>query len=74
MNKLMIVMLILLSSCVEQTKELISDVKSNFNNSSIGKRCDIKNKVICYEQNHEAASYSCVSVEKPMCKKEEEMK
>jgi hypothetical protein len=62
-----------LSSCVEQTKEKIVEIKSMIGRSPLGKHCDEKNQVICYSKS-ENSGFDCVKVEKPMCKQEEMIK
>ena len=74
--KLLIVLSILflvLYGCVNQLKATISDVKSKIGASPLGKHCDEKNKVVCYELSN-GTGFDCVTVEKPMCKKEEVIK
>lgn len=74
--KLLIILSILflvLYGCVDQAKEAISDVKSKFESSPLGKHCDVKNKVICYEQNN-GTGFNCVQVDKTFCTEKEELK
>jgi PBP1b-binding outer membrane lipoprotein LpoB len=71
---LVIILILFLSGCVDQTKEIIRDVKSTIGSSQLGKHCDIKNKIVCYETSGESSNFHCVQVEKPICKQEEILK
>jgi hypothetical protein len=64
---------LVLYGCVDTTKEIIRDIKDKVGSSPLGKHCDEKNKVVCYELSN-GTGFDCVQVEKPMCKKEEAIK